>query len=237
MCTGDKPDPVADAIRRSMPAGAVFAGGPITGAQEPLYAQEEEAIRRAVPKRRAEFRAGRTYARAALLALGVAPVPILAGKDRAPVWPPGITASITHDDTYCGVIAATVSDFAAVGIDIDSATPLDADLVRVVCSATELEHRAALEEQLAIDVPKLIFCAKESTYKAYFSLTRVVLDFPDVEIRLAPAHGAFTATVLAPAPPLPTSGRAVEGRFLAAGGHLVTWAAVPAGDAIALSKR
>jgi 4'-phosphopantetheinyl transferase EntD len=227
MRTHDKPDPVADAIRRSMPAGAVFAGGPIAGAQQQLYAQEESAIRYAVPKRRAEFQAGRTYARAALLALGIAPGPIAAGNDRAPVWPPGITASITHDDTYCGVIAATISDFAAVGIDIDSATPLDGALVRDVCSAAELEQRAAIEGQLGADVPKLIFCAKESAYKAYFSLTRVTLEFADVEIRLAPGRDTFTATVLATAPPMPTYGRTLEGRFLPVGGHLMTWVAVP----------
>ena len=227
MCTSDTRDPVADAIRRSMPAGAVFAGGRIGDGQQQLYAQEEAAIRHAVPKRRAEFRAGRTYARAALLELGVGSVPIIAGSDRAPVWPLGITASITHDDTYCGVMAAKISDFAAVGIDIDSATPLDGDLVRDVCSAVELEHRAALEGQLGADVPKLIFCAKESAYKAYFSLTRVMLEFADVEIRLAPEHGSFRATVLATAPPMPEVGRTLDGRFLVIGGHLMTWAAVP----------
>lgn len=210
-----------------MPPGVVFAGGEIADGQQLLYPEEEAAVRHAVPKRRAEFRAGRTYARAALLELGVAPVPIPAGDDRAPVWPPRIAASITHDDTYCGVMAAYARDFAAVGIDIDSAAPLDADLVKYVCGAAELKHRAALGGQLAADFPKLIFCAKESAYKAYFSLTRTVLEFADVDVRVSPGNGAFSAAVRASAPAMPGFGREIAGSFLVLGGRLVTWVTVP----------
>ena len=215
------------AIRASMPPGAVFAGGEIRDAQQPLFPEEDAAVRNAVPKRRAEFRAGRTYARAALRELGIAPAPIAAGADRAPVWPPGVAASITHDDTYCGAMAARVSDYAAVGIDIESSAPLDADLIRSICSATELEHGAALGDTLAVDFPKLIFCAKESAYKAYFSLTRTFLEFSDMEIRVSPHDGTFTGTVLAGAPPMETFGRTIGGRFLTIGDHLITWAAIP----------
>jgi 4'-phosphopantetheinyl transferase EntD len=218
---------LADRIRSLMPPGVMFAGGEIDAGQQPLYPEEEEAVRRAVPKRRAEFRAGRTYARAALLELGVAAVPIPAGADRAPVWPPEIAASITHDDTYCGVIAARVRDFAAVGIDIESAAPLDMDLVKYVCGAAELQHRTALGGQLAADFPKLIFCAKESAYKAYFSLTRTVLEFADVDVRVSPEDGAFSAAVRASAPAMPGFGREIAGSFLVLGGRLVTWATVP----------
>ena len=216
-----------DAIRSSMPPRAVFAGGAIRDAQQPLFPDEDVAVRNAVPKRRAEFRAGRTYARAALLELGVPPVPIVPGPDRAPVWPPGVTASITHDATYCGVMAARSTDYLAVGIDIEHAAPLDADLVRSICSFAEIEHGAALGDALSVDFPKLVFCAKESAYKAYFSLTRTFLEFSDMEIRVSPRDGTFTGTVLAGAPPIPAFGRAIGGRFLSIGDRLITWAAIP----------
>jgi 4'-phosphopantetheinyl transferase EntD len=216
-----------DAIRSSMPPGAVFAGGEIRDAQQPLFAEEDVAVRNAVPKRRAEFRAGRTFARAALLELGITPVAIVAGPDRAPMWPPGVVASITHDDTYCGAMAARSSDYAAVGIDIESSAPLDADLVRSICSATELEHGAALGDTLSVDFPKLVFCAKESAYKAYFSLARTFLEFSDMEIRVSPRDGTFVGTVLPAAPPIPELGRTIGGRFLTSGDHLITWAAIP----------
>jgi 4'-phosphopantetheinyl transferase EntD len=226
MRTIDRRDPVADRDRSTLPAGVVFAGGSISDGQQALYPEEDFAIRHAVPKRRAEFRAGRTFARTALLQLGMAPMPILPGNDRAPVWPVGIAASITHDDTYCGVIAAKTADFASVGIDIDSTTPLDADLVRLVCGTAELEQRTALADRLAVDFAKLIFCAKESAYKAYFPLTRSVLDFPDVEIRISPGDGTFCATVRASAPVMPNLGRTLAGRFLTVGSHLITWVTV-----------
>ena len=231
MHTSDRRDPVADRLRALLPPHVVFAGGDIRDGQEPLYPEEEYAIRHAVPKRRAEFRAGRTYARAALRALGVAPVPILAGSDRAPVWPAGIAASITHDDAYCGVIAARSADFAALGIDIDSTTPLDRDLVRTVCSASELEHGAALAGQLSADFPKLVFCVKESTYKAYFSLTRTMLDFYDVGIRIAPHDGTFTASVRASAPAMPNIGRTITGKYLTVESRLIAWVTLRAPEA------
>lgn len=204
----------------------VFAGGAIRDAQRPLFPEEEVAVRNAVAKRRDEFRAGRTYARAALLELGVAPVPIVAGPDRAPVWPPGVAASITHDDTYCGVIAARTSEVAALGIDVESSAPLDADLVRHICSQAELDHGAALGDTLAIDFAKLVFGAKESAYKAYFSLTRTFLEFTDMELRVS-RDGTFAGTVLAPAPPVPAFGRTIGGRYLVVGNRLITWAAIP----------
>lgn len=218
---------IAARIASLMPPGVVFAGGAIGDGQQPLYPVEEAAIRKAVQKRRAEFRAGRTFARAALHELGVAAAPIPAGSDRVPVWPPGVTASITHDDTFCGVMAARTADFAAVGIDVDSADPLDADLIGAICGAAELEHGAVLRASLRVDFPKLIFCAKESTYKAYFSLTRTVLEFDEVDVRVSPDEAAFSATVRAPAPALPGNVRVITGNFAAIECHLVTWVAVP----------
>jgi 4'-phosphopantetheinyl transferase EntD len=227
MHASGRHDPVAERVRASLPSGVVFTGGDIRDAQAPLYPDEELAIRHAVPKRRAEFRAGRTYARAALRALGVAPAAIPAGSDRAPVWPAAVAASITHDDTYCGVLAARSTDFAAVGIDVESAAPLDADLVRMVCGAAEIAHGAALA-QGGVDVPKLVFCAKESTYKAYYALTRTVIDFPDVDMRISPHDGTFSAHVNASAPAMPRFGRTIAGRFLTVGNRLITWVTVPA---------
>ena len=217
---------MGERIRASMPPGAVFAGGEISAAASPLFPEEEAAVRNAVPKRRAEFRAGRAYARAALAELGVAATAIAAGKDRAPVWPVTITASITHDDTYCGVMAARTSDFSSVGIDIESAAPLG-ELSPYVCSAAELEQCAQLGDTVAADVAKLIFCAKESAYKAYYALARVVLEFADVEIRLSPSDETFTASIRAGALPMPNFGRTIQGRFLALGSHVVTWTAIP----------
>ena len=54
------------------------------------------AVERSVPRRRAEYLAGRRAAQAALLEHGVAACDIGTGGDRAPAWPEGYTGSITH---------------------------------------------------------------------------------------------------------------------------------------------
>ena len=65
-----------------------------------LFRAEAAAVTKAVPKRRAEYAAVRHCARTALGRLGVPPVPILSGPDRAPRWPPGIIGALTHCEGY-----------------------------------------------------------------------------------------------------------------------------------------
>ena len=67
---------------------------------EGLLPEERGAVAKAVPKRVAQFTAGRVCARRALAQLGnTEPVPILMGEDRAPQWPAGYVGSISHTDT------------------------------------------------------------------------------------------------------------------------------------------
>ena len=87
---------------------------------------------------------------------------------------------------------------AALGLDVELDTPLSERVAERICSASERERLAALATGGA-QWEKLVFSAKESFYKAYFSLTRTYLGFQDVEI-------AFDATArsfeLAELPPL-----------------------------------
>ena len=69
----------------------------------------------------------------------------------------------------------------------------------------------------------MLFCAKESVYKAWFPLTGRWLGFEQAHITLDPAAGAFTARLLVPGPEV--DGReltAFDGRWLARGGLIIT---------------
>ncbi|MGE1076349.1 hypothetical protein ACQJ22_27905, partial [Pseudomonas fragariae (ex Marin et al. 2024)] len=55
----------------------------------------------AVPKRQAEFLAGRFLGQAALTLFGHDPQPIGIGNRREPVWPSGISGSISHSHGIC----------------------------------------------------------------------------------------------------------------------------------------
>ena len=195
-----------------------------------LFPAEEAAIARAVPKRRSEFATGRACARAALAKLGLPPSPIVPGPRGAPQWPAGVAGSITHCAGYRASAVAYLKDVAGIGLDAEPNAPLpDGVLERIAVP----QERAWLPE-LAAAVPgvswdRLLFCAKESVYKAWFPLTRRWLGFEQAAITVDPRAGAFTAELLEPAVAL--DGRRLAGfagRWLARDGLVLTAITVPA---------
>jgi 4'-phosphopantetheinyl transferase EntD len=188
-----------------------------------LFPEEEAVIGRAVEKRRREFTTGRACARAALARLGQPPVAILPGERGSPGWPPGIVGSITHCAGYRAAAVARASQVLAIGLDAEPDLPLPGGVLDVVSLAAE---RASLAD-LARSAPgpnwdRMLFCAKESVYKAWFPLTGRWLGFEQAHITLDPAAGAFTARLLVPGPEV--DGReltAFDGRWLARGGLIL----------------
>ncbi|MGR3504381.1 MAG: 4'-phosphopantetheinyl transferase family protein [Paracoccaceae bacterium] len=173
-------------------AGVAVAVLPVTGAHPPLLPTEEVAMRRAVPSRRAEFTAGRAAARLALQRLGLPPAAIPSAPDRSPVWPAGVTGSISHAAGLCAAVLSR--DLAAtLGLDIEEATPLDEDLWPLVLTPSELQalddHAPAQRGRIA----KRIFSIKEAAYKAQFPLTGAVIGFQALEV--TPDFTTHTAQV------------------------------------------
>jgi 4'-phosphopantetheinyl transferase EntD len=142
-----------------------------------LWPTERPAIARAIPKRQYEFAAGRRAARQAMAELGIPAQAIVIGDQRAPVWPGGVTGSIAHCDSIC--IAAISKTHRSMGIDIEPATPLPADLIPIVCTEQE---QAKLPKTDAGMIAKRIFCAKEAVYKAQYPLTGEVIGFDALSI-------------------------------------------------------
>jgi enterobactin synthetase component D / holo-[acyl-carrier protein] synthase len=196
-----------------------------------LFPEEEAALARAVDKRRREFATGRGCARLALAQLGVAPAAIVPGPGRAPGWPPGIVGSITHCGGYRAAAVARTSEVHAIGLDAepDEALPRGVlDLVSLPGERDRLRELAAAIPGLSWD--RLLFCAKESVYKAWFPLAGRWLGFEHADVTISAADGTFEARLLVPGPlvggvPL----RQFTGRWLARNGLIVT--------AIALATR
>ena len=195
-----------------------------------LLPAEEAAIARAVPKRRSEFATGRACARAALVKLGLPPVPIVPGPRGAPQWPPGVTGSITHCAGYRAAAVAYLTDVAGIGLDAEPNAPLPDGVLDRIAVAQEqawLPELAAAAPGVSWD--RLLFCAKESVYKAWFPLTRRWLGFEQAVITVDLRAGAFTAELLEPAEAL--DGRRVAsfaGHWLARDGLVLTAITVPA---------
>lgn len=152
-----------------------------------LFPEEAMAVARAVPARRREFAAGRAAARAALAQLGQGAVALPPDPDRVPLWPPGMTGSISHCERACCAIAAPCSQVLGIGIDLEHAGNLDEGVRRLVLGSTEALRLAALPISAKIDAAMIAFSAKEAFYKALFPLTRRFLSFLDVELTFAQA--------------------------------------------------
>lgn len=182
-----------------------------------LLPEEEAAALRMVPRRRAEFAAGRKCARTALAMVGgpVAAIPI--GVRYAPVWPAGYTGSITHSAGLSAAVALPHRGASGIGIDIvDLATAGKAlaDAGRMLNSPAE-ETAARVQVPDGIDPRVVLFSAKESVIKAVSSRADRFLAFTEIEVDLAGRR--FKAQVAA------LDARA-EGWWEVPGGLLVTGA-------------
>lgn len=163
-------------------AGAeMFSDAP----ESTMFPAEAAAVAGAVTERRREFGTVRHCAREALLKIGAPPVPVLPDADGAPRWPAGVVGSMTHCAGYRAAVVARSSELRAVGIDAEPHAALPGaalDLVLREEEWTRLEALAVARPDLHWD--RILFCAKEAVYKAWFPLTRQWLDFPDVSITM-----------------------------------------------------
>lgn len=176
---------VEAALRALFPAGVAVAAQRI-GGHDPasLLPDEHLAVAGAVPRRLAEFAAGRTAARRVLAALGHPPAALPMGPDRAALWPAGLCGSIAHD---ADLAVAVGRHGAPLGVDLEPDTPLEAELWPLFCSPDEL---ARLDGDTARLV-RQVFCAKEAVFKAQPPDARVMFGFDAVEVTLA--EGSFNA--------------------------------------------
>jgi 4'-phosphopantetheinyl transferase EntD len=161
-----------------------------------LFPEELLCIASAVPRRQAEFATARVCARAALSRLGIQPAPLVPGRDRSPRWPTGVVGSISHADGLCAVAVARGSDVESIGIDVETSSPLEAELERVICTPNELRWLDAHDAHPQRGRwAKLLFSAKESLYKCQYPISRQMLDFADVELSLDTAAMTFSGTL------------------------------------------
>jgi 4'-phosphopantetheinyl transferase EntD len=183
--------------RLGVSASAVRAG------EHPLFDEEAAIVARAVASRREDFAAGRAAARRALSKLGFGEVAIPSGPRRAPVWPKGVVGSISHSGGWAVAAVARTSELEALGVDIEVAAPLPADVEALVVGPDDRLGTEPLRATIA-------FSAKESVYKALQPARGWLLEFGDVALELH--EGTFTAVARS----TPIRGRwAIEGGMIA----------------------
>lgn len=142
--------------------------------------EEEPLIARSVAKRRNEFITARHCARLAMDRLGIPPAPILKGDKGEPRWPAGVVGSLTHTHGYRGAAVGHSRAVRSVGIDAEPHDVLPEKVLEAISLPVERREIAALRGGLHWD--RILFCAKEATYKAWFPLTGRWLGFEDAHI-------------------------------------------------------
>ncbi|WP_018298010.1 4'-phosphopantetheinyl transferase family protein [Corynebacterium lubricantis] len=171
---------------------------------------EQYVVAHSVGRRRAEFGDARWCAHRALQELGVDnPGPILKGERGMPLWPKGYTGSMTHTDGFRAAVVAPISQVRSLGIDAEPAMELPAGVLDQIARPGERPQLEELEAQGVNFADRLLFCAKEAVYKAWFPMTHRWLGFDDAEIDLR-ADGTFIAYLLVRPTPVPF----IEGRWV-----------------------
>lgn len=161
--------------------------------------EEEPLIARSVAKRRDEFITVRHCARIALGKLGRPPVPILKGDKGEPCWPEGVVGSLTHCTGYRGAVVGHSTEVRSVGIDAEPHDVLPHGVLDAVSLPEERREMSTLPSDMHWD--RILFCAKEATYKAWYPLTKRWLGFEDAHIVVdvddpSGSAGGFVSTIL-----------------------------------------
>jgi 4'-phosphopantetheinyl transferase EntD len=230
MQTGAMPtsEPAPDdtsALDVLFPATVKTVFSPRVSATARLLPAERQATSRFAAVRLEEFRHGRDCAHRALRRLGCGLAEIPVGAHREPLWPGGVTGSISHAGAAAAAAVAWQHDALSLGVDIEPDAPLDEDLAARICRPEEIEREHGARGGSA-NFARLLFSTKEAAYKALWPVTREFLEFHDLEVRIDHERARFTVISHTPRCPADLA-RRLEGRFARAHGLLATGVILP----------
>jgi len=145
---------------------------------------EPSSLRNAVPKRRAEFIAGRHASALALSRFGCVEA-VQRERTGAPRWPVGFVGSISHGAGVAVAVASSSRDYRGLGIDVEEWMS-DAQCVEIVAQILqpkELEILSgafsALSRAQRVSVG---FSVKESLYKCLNPIAEEFIEFEDARL-------------------------------------------------------
>lgn len=182
---------------------------------------------RAVPQRRREFVVARACARQALRRLDSPAGAIPKGPAGEPQWPAGVVGSITHCSGFAAAAVARRAQLRTLGIDAEPHAPLPDGVLALAASAAEIDHLDALvAADPRVHWGRLLFCAKEALYKAWYPVQQRWLGFEEADVRLSP-DGSFHSRLLLPPAAAGPFARC-HGRWALDGDLLVAAVSLPA---------
>jgi 4'-phosphopantetheinyl transferase EntD len=152
-----------------VPPGVSVSAGCAVAEPQPLTATEAASSGAMSAERMWEFTIGRDHAKRALNELGV-PAELPVGPNRAPLWPTGVTGSITHTHgpgrSYFAAAVAKTSDIRKIGIDAEYITALPSYSWRQFMTKREIELIRSMPVASRRQSVVSIWCSKEAACKA-----------------------------------------------------------------------
>lgn len=145
--------------------------------------------------RKREFIAGRFCAHEAMVLANVSPEHIQIGGKGEPIWPSNIVGSITHSHGYAAAAVARKSDIVSLGLDAEIDEPLSSRVLRRISNVQEQEWVENVGGTLVQHPGKVLFSAKEATYKAWYPITQEWLGFKEVLINFHDQGNTFTVDI------------------------------------------
>lgn len=186
-------------------------------------------LSKAVPKRRAEYLASRLCVRDALTHFGFTDFVLANDADRAPIWPEGITGSLSHTRTCISLLLAKSSAGKLLGVDCEE--------IMQPAAAVEMRDMIINEREAAVlqasSLPfatalTAAFSLKESLYKALFPVFRQFMNFDEAEITACETNMAGVTLRLTRAlSPEFAVGRLFTGSVMLQEKQLTSWIVTP----------
>jgi 4'-phosphopantetheinyl transferase EntD len=172
---------LGQSLRTLAPPGIIIDHRLISvGDEHALLPEEVSAFERSAVRVRRASGAARIVARGLLHRLGHEMTALPKSPGGAPIWPKGIRGSLAHDTRVAVAAVGTSENLEGIGIDVEPAESLSADLLHLVTTPRE---RARIESDPYRG--RLFFVAKEAVYKAVYPLDNAFLDHHDVEVDIA----------------------------------------------------
>lgn len=196
-----------------LPGGAIGHGLDLAALEAVLDGLTPPALparlREAVRHRQLSYAAGRYCAELGLLALTGTNDEVPTGPAGEPLWPSGVSGSITHAGGGAWAAVGRSSEVGTLGLDTEvvvDAAGLDDILAICVTPGERARWFRSCSTETATVLGTALFSAKESLYKALHPRVRRFVEFTEVEmvdqceqlrwLRLRPASSSLLSNVL-----------------------------------------
>jgi 4'-phosphopantetheinyl transferase EntD len=217
----------------SLIPGAVLVSASYAEAafSDALFAQldipQPATLRRAIARRKAEFLAGRAMTQAAMACLGLPPRPVDTSPNRAPLWPSGLSGSISHARGRC---ACLLSQDTSRSFGIDTEAIAEGRSLSAILSQTLSpdEHALLTQGPYPPSINATVaFSAKEALFKALFPQVGHHFGFDAAELTNAPGHSSLTLALTTDLTETLPQGTRFDIHHRLSDTHVLTWLSVP----------